>query len=111
MVLRHSLLRAGIAEDIQLLFVFSAHPFFLSGCVVETKEFSDAASTPQLLFSAVRKTCYRQMMSPSNVVCGKGSGEVYERQFHWYLEHKFAQERILGSTADSYYSEDRAFRS
>jgi hypothetical protein len=37
-VLRHSLLRADIAEDIQLLFVFSAHTFFLAGCVVETKD-------------------------------------------------------------------------
>src|SRR5271166_2858146 len=44
MVLRHSLLRADIAEDIQLLLVFSAHAFFLSGCAVETREFSGTAS-------------------------------------------------------------------
>jgi hypothetical protein len=40
MVLLNSLLRADIAEDTQLLFVFSAHAFFLSGSVVETRELS-----------------------------------------------------------------------
>jgi hypothetical protein len=40
MVLRNSLLGADIAKHIQLLIVFSAHAFFLSGCVVETIEFS-----------------------------------------------------------------------
>jgi len=34
-----SLLGADVAEHIQLLLVFSAHAFFLSGCVVETREF------------------------------------------------------------------------
>jgi len=37
------LLWADIAEDIQLLLIFSAHAFFLSGCVVETREFSGTA--------------------------------------------------------------------
>src|ERR1700733_1193395 len=40
MVLWNSLLRVDIAEHVQLLIVFSAHAFFLSGCVVETREFS-----------------------------------------------------------------------
>jgi hypothetical protein len=39
MVLGYSLLRAYIAEDIQLLFVFSTHAFFLAGWAVETREF------------------------------------------------------------------------
>jgi hypothetical protein len=101
----------------QPLLIFSAHTFFLSGCAVETREFSDAGSAPQLLstpqlrFSTVRKACYRRMMWPTNAVYGKGSREAYERQFHWYLERKLAQEQILGSATDSYYSKDRAFRS
>ncbi len=37
MVLWNSLLGADIAEHVQLLLVFSAHAFFLSGCVVETR--------------------------------------------------------------------------
>jgi hypothetical protein len=40
MVVRDSLLRAYVAENSQLLLVFSTHIFFLSGCVVETREFS-----------------------------------------------------------------------
>ena len=40
MVLGYSLLRAYVAEHIQLLLVFSTHTFFLSGCAVETREFS-----------------------------------------------------------------------
>src|ERR1017187_1241193 len=39
MVLGYSLLRAYVAEHIQLLLVFSTHTFFLSGCVVETRVF------------------------------------------------------------------------
>ena len=39
MVLRNSLLRADIAEDIQLLFVFSTHALFLSPYAVETREY------------------------------------------------------------------------
>jgi hypothetical protein len=39
MILRYSLLRAYVAEHIQLLLVFSAHAFFLSGRAVETREF------------------------------------------------------------------------
>ena len=39
MVLGNSLLRAYVAEHIQLLLVFSTHAFFLSGCAVETREF------------------------------------------------------------------------
>jgi hypothetical protein len=39
MILRYSLLRAYIAEHIQLQLVFSAHAFFLSGRAVETREF------------------------------------------------------------------------
>src|SRR5438552_5580971 len=42
-VLRNSLLRADVAEHVQLLLVFSAHASFLSGCVVETREFSGTA--------------------------------------------------------------------
>src|SRR2546428_6908119 len=40
MVVRDSLLRAYVAENSQLLLVLSTHVFFLSGCVVETREFS-----------------------------------------------------------------------
>ena len=40
MVLRNSLLGADVTEHLQLLLVFSTHAFFLSGCVVETREFS-----------------------------------------------------------------------
>src|SRR5579864_3642177 len=39
MVLRNSLLGTDVTEHIQLLLVFSTHAFFLSGCVVETREF------------------------------------------------------------------------
>ncbi|MGA2814315.1 MAG: hypothetical protein ABSG16_23195, partial [Candidatus Acidiferrum sp.] len=98
---------SDVAKHVQLLLVFSAHTFFSSGCA----EFSDAGSTPQLPSSTVRKTWYRRIMWPTNVVCGQGSGEAYERQFHWYLERRLAREQILGSTADSYYSKHRTFRS
>jgi hypothetical protein len=40
MVLRNSLLGADVTEHVQLLLVFSTHVWFLSGCVVETTEFS-----------------------------------------------------------------------
>src|SRR6266849_9434331 len=39
MVLRNSLLGVDVAENVQLLLVFSAHAFFLSGYAVETREF------------------------------------------------------------------------
>jgi len=44
MVLRNSLLGADVAKHITLLLIFSAHPFFLSGCVVETREILGAGS-------------------------------------------------------------------
>jgi hypothetical protein len=37
-VLGHSLLWADVAEHVQLLLVLSTHTFFLSGCLVETRE-------------------------------------------------------------------------
>jgi hypothetical protein len=40
MILWYSLLRADEAEHVQLLLVYSAHAFFLSACVVETRESS-----------------------------------------------------------------------
>ena len=42
MVLRNSLLGADVAEQFQLLLVFSPHAFFLSVRTVETREFSDS---------------------------------------------------------------------
>ena len=39
MILRYSLLRVYIAEHIQLLLVFSAHAFFLSGRAVGARKF------------------------------------------------------------------------
>jgi len=47
MGLRHSLLTADIAEDIQLLFVFSERAFLLSDCVVATREFSGTRQLPE----------------------------------------------------------------
>jgi hypothetical protein len=44
MVLWNSLLGADNQEHVQLLLVFSGHAFFLSGCVVEPREFSGTAS-------------------------------------------------------------------
>jgi len=44
-VLGHSLLRADVAEHVQLLLVLSTHTFFLSGCLVETREFLGTASS------------------------------------------------------------------
>jgi hypothetical protein len=43
-ILRNSLLGADVAEHVQLLLVFSAHALFLSGWVVETREFPGALS-------------------------------------------------------------------
>jgi hypothetical protein len=45
MILRNSLLRADVAENVQLLLVFSAHASFLSSCAVETREFLGAGVT------------------------------------------------------------------
>src|ERR1035438_6029825 len=50
MVLGYSLLRAYVAEHIQLLLVFSTHSFFLSGCAVETREFCGTASASNRVF-------------------------------------------------------------
>src|SRR5271169_5974546 len=50
MVLGYSLLRAYVAEHIQLLLVFSTHTFFLSGCVVETREFCGTALASNRVF-------------------------------------------------------------
>ena len=44
MIVRNSLLGADVAEHVQLLLVFSAHAFFLSGCAVETREFRGTGS-------------------------------------------------------------------
>jgi hypothetical protein len=49
-VLRHSLLRAYIAEHIQLLLILSTHTFFLSGRVVETREFCGTALASSRVF-------------------------------------------------------------
>jgi hypothetical protein len=53
------LLRAYIAEHIQLLLVVSTHVFFLSACVVETREFSGTAWRG-LHFNRWREGCSRQ---------------------------------------------------
>src|SRR5436190_20152568 len=44
MVLGNPLLRTDVTEHVQLLLVFSAHAFFLSGCAVETRGFSGTGS-------------------------------------------------------------------
>src|SRR5208337_4467562 len=43
-IVRNSLLWADVAEYVQLLLIFSAHAFFLSGWVVETRVFPGALS-------------------------------------------------------------------
>ena len=43
-IVRNPLLGADVAEHVQLLLVFSPHAFFLSGWVVETREFPGALS-------------------------------------------------------------------
>jgi hypothetical protein len=43
-IVRNSLLGADVPEHVQLLLVFSAHAFFLSGCAVETRVFRGTAS-------------------------------------------------------------------
>src|ERR1035441_4948880 len=50
MVPRHSLFRTYIAKHIQLLLVFSAHAFFLSGCAVETRAFRGSTSASNRVF-------------------------------------------------------------
>jgi len=60
-ILRHSLLRADIAEDIQLLFVFSSHTFFLSGWVVETREFCGTEVPSVPLCIAHNAACVNQI--------------------------------------------------
>src|ERR1022692_4269864 len=50
MGLGYSLLRAYVAEHIQLLLVFSTHTFFLSGCAVETRAFRGTASASNRVF-------------------------------------------------------------
>jgi hypothetical protein len=47
---RNSLLGADVTEHVQLLLVFSAHAFFLSGCAVETREFRGTASASNRVF-------------------------------------------------------------
>src|ERR1700675_2411619 len=68
MVLGYALLGADVAEHVQLLLVFSAHAFFLSGCAVETREFRGTASASNRVFpQPVRAPyptvgCYRESM-------------------------------------------------
>src|ERR1022692_2713840 len=50
MVLGYSLLRAYVAEHIQLLLVFSTHTSFLSGCAVETRAFRGTESASNRVF-------------------------------------------------------------
>src|ERR1022692_1574230 len=50
MVLGYSLLRAYVAEHIQLLLVFSKHTSFLSGCAVETRAFRGTESASNRVF-------------------------------------------------------------
>src|SRR5437667_9940239 len=50
MVLGNPLLRTDVTEHVQLLLVFSAHAFFLSGCAVETREFRGTASASNRVF-------------------------------------------------------------
>jgi hypothetical protein len=47
----NSLLGTDIAEDIQLLLIYSAHAFFLSDCIVEAREFSGTVSGSMLISS------------------------------------------------------------
>jgi hypothetical protein len=54
--LGYSLLRAYVAEHIQLLLVFSTHTFFLSGCAVETREFRGTASALNRVFPQPART-------------------------------------------------------
>jgi len=53
--MRHTLLGADIAEDVQLLLIFSAHAFFLPGRVVETRAFSGTGTIglPELMYTAI----------------------------------------------------------
>jgi hypothetical protein len=57
----HSMLWADIAEDIQLLLVFSAHAFFLSGCA-ETREFRGTASASNRVFPQPAKELIYSVM-------------------------------------------------
>ena len=53
----HSLFGADVAERIQLLLIFSAHTFFLSGCVVETREFSGTSQAVTQTYVKVWLAC------------------------------------------------------
>jgi hypothetical protein len=54
-IVRNSLLGADVAEHVQLLLVFSAHAFFLSGCAVETREFRGTTSASNRVFPRIMK--------------------------------------------------------
>jgi hypothetical protein len=56
-ILRNSLFGADVAERIQLLLIFSAHTYFLSGCVVETREFSGTSQAVTHTYVKVWLAC------------------------------------------------------
>jgi hypothetical protein len=58
-VLGYSLLRAYVAEHIQLLLVLSTHTFFLSGWVVETREFCGTALASNRVFPQPARVKFR----------------------------------------------------
>jgi hypothetical protein len=60
MVVRDSLFRAYVAENFQLLLVLSTHVFFLTACVVETREFSGTGS-------AFLSTTHSKLVTMENV--------------------------------------------
>ena len=67
MVLGHSLLWAYVAKHIQLLLIFSTHTFFLSGCAVEIRGFSDSGAmlvAPELQIAVVLITI-KAWLNPS----------------------------------------------
>jgi hypothetical protein len=63
---RDSLLRAYVAENSQLLIILSTHVFFLSGSVVETREFSGTApaSSKSMSRQAQRPVCSSYLQLP-----------------------------------------------
>jgi len=73
----NSLLGADVTERVQLLLVFSTHAFLLSGCLVETREFSvtgpayswfeHASKTKELSPDSIRTIECRLLLGTSTV--------------------------------------------
>jgi hypothetical protein len=119
-VLGYSLLRAYVAEHIQLLLVLSTHTFFLSGWVVETREFCGTALASNRVFPQPARAPSLGSLSASRTSFISGVKpphrasafpELHVQSLHRALRNPFSWPKVnLGSCRFHRMSEIEIFR-